>query len=183
MRTVSLSRITRALALAPLAALILLTGCRTYGDSGYESGPKMYSQMQQAVRQFEDDLSRAQADLQTLQQAADTNEALQPMLERFRRAVERHEQALASHRELVETLSASSSYRSLHRAYGAMTTDERVVRKVYGRTVRRIQATVQGTEVVDGELTHESSYFIEPTESRRAANEAQRLTMEQALRP
>jgi transposase-like protein len=176
-------RTARSLLLLPLAALLLLTGCRTYGDSGYEAGPKMYRQMQQAVRQSENDLNRARANLQSLQQAADTNAALQPMLERFRENVERHATIVADHRQMIDGLSASSSYRTLHRAFGAITTDERVIGKVYDRTIRRIDATVRGVEVEEGEPASEATYFTEPAEYRREANARNRLTMEEALRP
>ena len=176
-------RITRTLFLLPLAVLLVLTGCRTYGDSGYEAGPKMYQQMQQAVRQSENDLNRAKANLQALQQAVDTNTALQPMLERFRENVQRHKRIVADHRRMVDNLSASSDYRTLHRSYGAIATDERVIRKVYDRTVRRIDATVRGVGLPEGEQSTESTYYTEPVELRRETNTARRLTMEEALQP
>jgi len=175
-------RIPHTLLLVTLSALLTLTGCRTYGDSGYESGPKIYAQMQQTVRQGEQDLARAQGDLRRLEAAADTMAELQPMVERYREALTRHQRVLDEHRELVSSLSASSSYRSLHRAYGAMTTDERVLRKVYDRTTRRVYAAVHGTDVDAGDGPNESTYYTNPVDLQRQENLQNRLTMEQALR-
>jgi hypothetical protein len=175
-------RIPHSFLVLTVAVLLMLTGCRTYGDSGYESGPKIYGQMQQTLRQGDQDLARAQADLRRLEAAADTMPELEPMVERYRDAVTRHQQVLTEHRELVESLSASSSYRSLHRAYGGMTTDERMLRKIYDRTTRRVYAAVHGTEVDAGDGPNESTYYTNPVDLQRQENLRNRLTMQQALR-
>ena len=165
-----------------LGFFLLVTGCRTYGDSGYESGPKMYRQMQEAPGQGEEDRAGAQADRRRWRAAADTGAGLDPRVGGSRGALTRHEEVLDKHRTYVESLSASSSYRSLHRAYGAMTTDERVLRTIYNRTIRRVYAAVHGTEVDEGDGPAESTYFTEPVEYRRAANQQDQLTMQEALR-
>ena len=54
-----------------LALMLLLTGCRTYG--GYDTEARTYAQMQQANSQFANDLTRAEGELNALQNAASTN--------------------------------------------------------------------------------------------------------------
>lgn len=165
--------------LLPLLLLVVVTGCRTYG--GYGTEAVMHEQMQQANRQFSDDLDRAQADLATLQAAADTSEMLQPMVERFQRNIDEHQSKLDHHRQITKDLTDSGNYRALHRAYGTITTDQRMMRKKYNRTVERVRAIVTGTPVASGGQFNQSFYFVQPFEYTQEEN-ARRLTMEQALR-
>jgi hypothetical protein len=169
----------RILRIIPLLLLLVVTGCRTYG--GYGTETILHEQMQQANRQFSDDLQRAQADLATLKAAADTSEMLQPMVERFQRNIDQHETTLDRHRQITEDLAESGDYRALHRAYGTITTEQRMMRKTYNRTVERVRAVVTGTSVASGEAFNQSFYFVQPFEYTAEEN-ARRLTMEQALR-
>lgn len=169
----------RSIVLVPVLALLVLTGCRTYG--GRDTEAKTYQQMQQAVRQFSDDLGRAEADLQSLESAAESNAALQPFAERFASVVERHEDTLAEHQSKVDALTASSGYRDLHRAYGAIITDQRLIGKLYNRVVDNVHATVRGIPLAQTDSLGPSYYQVEPLEYDRIRN-AERLTMDQALR-
>lgn len=170
---------SRTLRFLPLLLLLVVTGCRTYG--GYGTETVLHEQMQEANRQFSDDLQRAKADLATLKAAADTSEMLQPMVERFQNNIDEHTAVLDQHRQMTEDLAGSGNYRALHRAYGTITTDQRVMRKKYNRTVERVHAAVTGTTVASGEPFNQSFYFVQPFEYTREQN-ARRLTMEQALR-
>lgn len=169
----------RILRLLPLLLLLVVTGCRTYG--GYGTETILHEQMQQANRQFSDDLQRARADLATLKAAADTSEMLQPMVERFQNNIDHHAATLDRHRQMTERLAGSGNYRALHRVYGTITTEQRMMRKTYNRTVQQVRATVTGTPVARGESFNQSFYFVQPFEYTAEQN-ARRLTMEQALR-
>lgn len=171
---------TRFLTLVPLIALLVLTGCRTYGGRGTEAAT--YQQIQQAVRQFSDDLGRAQSDLQSLESAATSTPSLEPFAARFASVVQRHEATLDDHRAMADALSASSSYRDLHRAYGAITTDQRLIGKLYNRVVDNVHATVRGIPLAQTDSLDASYYQVQPMEYDRIVN-ARRMTMEQALQP
>lgn len=172
--------IVRRLAVAcSLLGVLFFTGCRTYGGHGSEEAT--YRQMQEANRQFADQLERAQADLKTLRQAADANEALQPLAERFAGMIHTHEELLAHHEEIVSSMSAEDSYRALHSAYGTLVTEARLMRKQYNRVVNNVQATVRGTALYPDKLPDKSFYYVEPVGQERMAN-AEQLTMEEALR-
>lgn len=171
--------IARFLRFAPLVALLLLTACRTYG--GYGSEEIKHQQMLEANQQFSDDLERARADLAVLQRAAGEATQLQPFVERFRSNIESHESMLESHRQIAEDLEGSSDYRKLHRAYGTITTEQRIVNKQYNRTVNRIHAAVTNREVERGESYNQSFYYVEPLAYAKIEN-AKKLTMEQAVR-
>lgn len=164
--------------LVPLVALLLLTGCRTYG--GYETEAKTYTALQQTHRQFATELERAKADLNLLEEAAAENEALEPLADRFAGIVARHEQVLAEQQDLLRRLSPESSYRDLHRAFGAVVTDRRLTAKRYNRAVVAVQAAVRGVPVANA-ITPRSYYVVEPLDYARLDN-ADRLTMQEALR-
>jgi hypothetical protein len=173
-------RSCRLLALPLLAVLVLASGCRTYGDSQYDNAQKMRQQMLQAVRQFDDELGRARADLELLEDAAQQQPALAPLVERYQQVVDSHEATLADHDSLARRMQDAGSYRKLHETYGAMVTDQRLVNRQYDRTVRQVRAVVQGEEIERGASGRKSDYYIEPTEYKREQN-ADRLTMEEAL--
>lgn len=171
----SLRRLAVALS---LVGLVLFTGCRTYG--GYGSEEATYSQMQAANAQFADQLERARADLEALQSAADTNAALQPLAERMDNMVDTHEDLLAEHEDLVASMTADDGYRALHKAYGTLVTESRLMRKQYDRVVRNVQATVRGTDLYTKPLSARSAYYVSPIGDPERAPAS--LTMEQALR-
>lgn len=173
-------RFSTSARLLSVFALLLLVGCRTYG--GYGTEEKTYANIQDAVQRFSEDLDRAKTDLQALQSAADTNEALQPYAERFASEVSRHEATLERHREVLDGLSPSSSYRDLHRQYGAMTTDQRMIRTFYERTIYNVFATVHDEPLVQKVETNKSYYQVEPVDYYQLENRDE-LTMEEALNP
>lgn len=160
-----------------LALMVVLTGCRTYG--GYDSEARTYAQMQQANSQFANDLTRAEGELDALQNAASDNADLQPLAERYADLVEQHEQTLASHEEVVETLSADTDYRTLNRRYGALITEQRIVNNHYRMATERVYATVTGGDVPT-RVVPEAISYTEPYEYRQMRN-AERLTMSAAL--
>ena len=148
--------------LAVFLSALLFVGCRTYGDEGYNSEQKMYSAIQQIVQQMEQDLGRAQSDLRRLESAAESADTLRPLVERYRTLLEGHEATLQQHKEQAETLTGSSAYRTLHRIYGAMITDRRLLDRQYQRTTRKVWATVRDTTIPRTPTRKKSSYSIIP---------------------
>ena len=183
MRRPSLSLVTR-FRLVPVlvcAGVLILAGCRTYGNEKYETGPKTYDALQETVQQLEQELGRAESDLQRLESAAEAHPELQPLVERYRSSVASHEAALDGHREQAERLSAGSSYRTLHRAYGALVTDRRLLRKQYQRTTRTVWATVRDTEIPRKPARDRSRYVDTPVNFPRVGGQGP-ITMAEALR-
>jgi hypothetical protein len=165
-----------------IAAVLVFTGCRTYGNDKYDSGPKTYQAMQQAVQQMEQELGRAQSDLRRLEEAAAARDTLRPIAARYRSYVESHEAALAGHRAQAERLAAGSSYRTLHRIYGAMVTDRRLLATKYRRAVRTVWATVRDTTLSPKRASDPSRYVITPVNFPRVGQRGA-ITMADALRP
>jgi hypothetical protein len=164
------------------ASLLVMTGCRTYGNDKYDTGPKTYQAIQQTVQQMEQELGRARSDLRQLEAAAKTMDTLRTLTARYRSHVESHEAALAVHRDQAERLSAGSSYRTLHRTYGAMVTDRRLLDKQYRRTVRAVWATVRDTTVPRRRALDPSRYVITPINFPRVGERGP-ISMAEALRP
>lgn len=160
--------------------MLLLAGCRTYGDAGYQSEQKIYDAIQQTVQQIEQDLGRAESDLRRLESTADSMGTLRVLTERYRTLIATHQEALAEHREQAEQLSGESSYRTLHRIYGAMITDRRLLQRQYERTTRQVWATVRDTTVPRVPFRLESSYMITPVQFPLVEGTG-RITMANAL--
>ncbi|MFB6249545.1 MAG: hypothetical protein ABEL97_13345 [Salinibacter sp.] len=162
------------------AALLALAGCRTYGDQGYESGPKTYSAIQETVEQMEQNLNRAESDLRRLQSAAASVDTLGGLADRYESLVESHVTTLAKHRRQANRLSAQSAYRTLSRVYGAMVTDQRLLRLQYERTTRKVWATVRDSTIPRTPRRRKSSYSITPVQYPRP--DRPDISMEEALR-
>ena len=165
-----------------LAALVVLSGCRTYGNEQYDNGPKMYDAMQGAVQQFDDALNRANVDLRKLEEAAQASDTLSTLANRFRDVVAQHDSILAKQRAQVDKLSGNSDYRTLHRVYGAMVTDQRLITLQYRRTIQQVQAAVQPSASDRPEPLAKAgrSYNIRPV--GYPSDREGRLTMDEALR-
>ncbi|WP_103029065.1 hypothetical protein [Salinibacter altiplanensis] len=157
---------------------LLASGCRTY--SGYDSKPKTYQAMQRSVEAFADELDRAEADFQTLKDAAEASDSLQSLTDAYQGLLDEHESLLETQRSRVERLSASSAHRSLHRGYGATVKEKRMVMRKYRRLVRSVHATVQGERAGPSSPDTERRYTIRPMNFPSLRDGGQ-LSMEQAL--
>jgi hypothetical protein len=147
-----------------LVGMLLLTGCRTYGDEGYESESKIYAALRDGVQQMEQDLGRAQSDLRRLESAAESVDTLKALAARYQALISSHEAVLHKHKEQAEQLSGESAYRSLHRVYGALITDRQLLQDQYERTTRKVWATVQDTTVPRVPVRLRSTYNITPVQ-------------------
>ena len=170
-------RADRFLLLFALVGL-LASGCRTYG--GYDSKPKTYRAMQRSVEAFADELDRAEADFQTLADAAEESDTLRSLADEYRALLDEHESLLETQQNRVERLSASSAYRSLQRGYGATVTEKQMMMKKYRRLVRSVHATVQGGRMELSAPSPERRYTIRPV-NFPSLEEKGELTMERAL--
>jgi hypothetical protein len=160
---------------------LLLTGCRTYGDD-YGTTPKTHAALQAAVSSFEEDLRRAEADLQRLREAADQADTLRALANAYADLVEQHASLLQTQRARAGRLSAEAGYRRLHTAYGATVTEQRMQEKRYRRAVRRVRAVVQDSASVptSGEEAPRR-YMIRPMNFPETDGTGD-LTMPEALR-
>lgn len=158
---------------------LLLSGCRTYG--GYDSEAKTYQAMQRSVEAFADELDRAEAELQTLADAAKESDTLQSLVHDYEGALEEHRALLETQRRRLERLSASSGYREIQRAYGATVTEQRMMEQNYRRLVRAVRVTVQGTGLDLPPPQEEQQYTIRPA-NFPSLRTGERLSMEQVLR-
>lgn len=166
--------------LAALLGTLLLAGCRTYGDQGYGSEAKTYSAIQQTVQLMEQDLSRAESELRRLQSAAESADTLQGLADRYRSLVETHATTLEDHQQQAERLSGESAYRTLHRIYGAMVIDQRLLHRQYERTTRKVWATVRDSTIPRTPRRRASSYSITPVQYPQ--DERPDISMAEALR-
>lgn len=159
---------------------LILGGCRTYGDE-YDTKPKTYQAMQNAVETFADEFDRAETDLQKLEAAASKADTLQPMAAQFESLLEEHESLLQTQRGRIERLSPTSTYRNLHSAYGATVTEQRMMKRKYQRVLQTVYATVQDTTVPASRPKTDRQYTIRPLGFPTSEGEPE-LTMTQALR-
>jgi hypothetical protein len=163
-----------------LLAFVALTGCRAYG--GYGTEEALANEMDEAVRLFAERLERARGDLQALNNAASGNPALQPLKDPYRAMVEVHEVTLERQRALAEAFTADDSYRGLHRAYGAVATQQRMIQRRYLGLHAQIAAAVRGEDLATVNMPSRAEYYIAPTFYQRVENARNELTMQQALR-
>lgn len=147
-----------------LAAVLILSGCRTYGDQGYGSEAKTYAAIQQTVQQLEQELGPAQSDLRRLESVVESRDTLQALVDRYRALVESHKALLAIHREQADRLTEESSSRRLSRYYGAMITDRRLLQHQYERATRAVGAAIEGRSVAYEPIIRQSTYNINPVQ-------------------
>ncbi|MFP4228581.1 MAG: hypothetical protein ACLFTE_07115 [Salinivenus sp.] len=170
----------RSLFFAALAALVVLSGCRTYGGRGTEA--LTYEEMGVAVEELEADLDQAEMNLRQLRAAVEQEEALSPLADRYQELVQLHESMIAAQQEQVNSLSSDAAYRTLHRAYGAMITDQTLLRTQYTRTLRQVYAATRDTSAPGPEVRDPSTYTITPVDYP-ALQEQDEITMAEALAP
>ena len=156
---------------------ILISGCRSYG--GYGTEEATYQQILEAHQVFEEELSRKQADLRGLEQAAASAEGLETAAGQFAQLVQGHEAILAEHSILISDLSADSDYRTLHRVFGAIVTQHNTIRSQYEDLI----ATVAQTQSpqADSVVQVQRPYSLIPPYYRRVSEKQKDLTMNEVL--
>lgn len=167
-----------SLLLCAVAGLVL-TGCRTYGE--YNSEELTYQQMQRLVQQFDRDLTKARADLAALQKASADNPYLSVLAAHYSQVVSAQEAVLDEHRDMLAELSPGSTYRALHRAYGAMISEQRTIRLQQEGLLRYVYDayTADTTAMADRDRPYAliPPYYARVTEAQRdvTVNELLRL--------
>lgn len=179
LRPSSMLRVDRSTLFLIVAALLVLGGCRTYG--GYDTKPKTYQALEKSVESFADELNRSETEGRTLADAATASDTLQALADEYQALLSEHETLLETQRGRIERLSPSSGYRTLHHAYGATVTEQRMMEQKYERLTRTVQATVRGTQAAAETVKVERRYTIRPIGFPSVRDEGA-LTMERALR-
>lgn len=140
------SRAFRSLSLTAVLAVLVLSGCRTYG--GYGSEEEAYEQIAEANRQFTEQLTRAQAELAQLVDGPAAR-AHEDYVARFAALVEGHEAVLAEQLDLQESLEGSGDYRKLHNALGAIVSNQEIVQNRYEELYFELVQSLDSTAVYD----------------------------------
>jgi len=164
-----------------LTGVALLGGCRTYGDNGYGTQTKTYEALQTTVQSFEKELSRATSDLHQLEEAAAQEDTLHALVGQYQTVLEEHTSFLKTQRQRLDRLSAEASYRSLHSAYGATVTEQRMIQQKYQRILRSVHAAVNDSPVASAKTSKKRRYTIQPIHFPAQGDSMKRLTMERAL--
>ena len=131
---------------------LVASGCRSYGS--YGSREEIYGKIQQATQLFAEELERSRGEQDALQRAAAAHPALADFAERFAAVVERQAAMVEQHQALAEAASAGGnilfawvgpdSYRRLHSTYGAIISDQQIVRDRYAEVLMDVQQAVGG---------------------------------------
>ncbi|MFW5955202.1 MAG: hypothetical protein ACOCSK_00490 [Rhodothermales bacterium] len=147
-----------------ILGVLLFTGCRSYG--GFDSRDELYTQLQRASAEFERELLEAQRLSDELAERALAHPEYERISQDLGTIIALHEAMLAENRSTIEELSENSPYRSLARAYGAVISDQDVLRRMLQQT----------TEVIDGAAELDvtprpivSPYSVVPVFYHRAA--------------
>ena len=118
------------------AALLMLTGCRTYG--GYGSEDAIYQEIQETAERYADRAERLAGDYQALTDAAADDAELAAYSLVLATLIERQEDALAFHLQTASSVEDGDSYRKLSRALGAMITEQQMIEDLYASLVADI---------------------------------------------
>jgi hypothetical protein len=118
---------------ALLVFVLLLSGCRTYGD--YGSQEAMYRQIHVALDQLDAEASAFDARRSAI--------AVPAMTDALDRLAASRSHLVGQYREIVSQLSESSGHRELRRVYGALISDRQII---YDRLARleAVAADVDG---------------------------------------
>lgn len=129
-----------------LVAVVALAGCRTYG--AHDATALTYVQIEQVHDAFARALERSRAEYAQLQRtsAGEREQAV----DAYRAILADHEALLDAHRTLVEALGGpEAGYRTVHRVYGMMLSEQQLIFARYERWHLRAAAG-EGTEAVAG---------------------------------
>ncbi len=152
-----------------LLLALVASGCRSYGS--YGSREEIYGKIQQATQLFAEELERSRGEQDALQRAAAANPAWAGFAERFAAVVERQEAMVEEHQALAEAASAGGnilfawvgpdSYRRLHSTYGAIISDQQIVRDRYAEVLMDVQQAV-GLTIPAQRVPLQSRYQVAP---------------------
>lgn len=159
-----------------LALLLVLSGCRTYGD--YNNEALTFEQIREANRLFGEELERARSDLATLKQIETGNTMMQPGVEQFATTVLMHEVMQINHLRLAEEVD-EDDYREVHRLYGAIIAEQDIIRERYDHVLRGMVSLSDTTE--SQRLGAASFYQVAPQFYERMMAENQRMSVRKVM--
>ena len=180
-----------------LALLLVASGCRTYGDD-YGNEEATLEGIAEANEQFATDLARARTELATLRRAAEANPALEPLAEQYTEVLVAHGVTLDVHRDMAAELDVEDSiwdqtvggwlgggdYRPLHRAYGAIISEQQLVRDRYDELVRNVLTATRQDSINYAwalEPYPEGYYYVIPPQYERIRNLGAYTSMSRAI--
>ena len=161
-----------------VALFLAASGCRTYGE--YDSEEATYQQMQRLVQQFDQDLTRARADLEALQKASRANPYLSVLAAHYSQVVAGQEAVLDEHRDLLAELSSESTYRALNRAFGAMISEQRTIRLQREGLLSYVHDAYTADTTATGD--RDRPYSMIPPYYARVTEAQRNVTMNEVLR-
>ena len=164
-----------------IIALVVLTGCRTYGDYGSEEAT--YAQIEKINTQFADDLDKARAEKAGLDRVVSQLSDLRGVDEEYAELLEKHESMIAHHAELTGHLKVkkgmlgrlTTSYRDLNRALGYIAAEQEAMKADYDTFVRRLAGMTKSDR---GAM---SRYEIAPPFYERIRSSLERLSLADAI--
>lgn len=152
--------------IAVLTVFLLLSGCRTYGGYGAEAA--IYNQIERVLERFDEHLSRTRAELRALEAASSDDPTLAVLSTQYAELVAAHEAMLEKQRRMASRLSPNSTYRTLHRTYGSMVTEQSLLRDQYQGILRNVfEAHSPDTTMA---ADRDRPYALIPPYYARAAN-------------
>lgn len=132
--------------------LLVLGGCRSYG--GYGSEEANLEQIQQLNLTFTEQLTSIERSLEDLRQLAAAREDLQPHLERYEEAVQLHEEMVEEHAVFAERAEENrGDHRALHRLFRAIVVDHSRMRDHYDRLLQNLYGTASPDEAAARTVT------------------------------
>jgi hypothetical protein len=164
-----------------LMVVVLAGGCRTYG--GYGTEAETLEQIRLANASFQEQLARAQADLAVLQRAMAQAPALRPYGAAYQAVLTAHEALLQEHREFLEEAEENAGdYRVLKRTYGAIISEQQIIRDQYAELLGAVGSAARGLRDA-GDASFERPYYVVPPYYDRVTSTGLGLpTMETVLR-
>lgn len=159
-----------------LALLLMLSGCRTYGD--YNNEALTFEQIREANRLFGEELERARSDLAILKQMETGNTMMLPGVEQYATTVLMHEVMQTNHLRLAEEVD-QDDYREVHRLYGAIIVEQDIIRERYDHVLRGMVSLSDTTE--SNRLASASFYQVAPQFYERMMAENQRMSVRKLM--
>lgn len=160
-----------------LLLLFVVAGCRTYGDH-YGNEEALLANILEANERFGEELARAQGELAALESV----EAFGDYAARYAAVAQVHEAILAEHRDLAEEAKEhDDNYRFLHRLYGAIISDQQIVKDRYGELVSAMARAAARDTTARAPVPDQSRYQVAPAFYERIAYENQQRSLAEIL--
>ena len=124
--------------------ILILSGCRTYG--GYDSEVALFDQVEESNSVFANELNKARGELQKLQQAAQQDVSMAPMVAEYEMLLEKHSHLVELHADLAATLEVKTgilgqltpAYRHLNRVMGSIAVEQNAMKGQYYQFADRL---------------------------------------------